>query len=48
MDYVILYTFMFFYETIEEHYHADTQASEISLVVPYTPQPNQVSLLINE
>lgn len=48
MDYVLLYTFMFFYEAVEQHYQAAAPATEINLVVPSEYQPQQVTLLINE
>jgi|TARA_R110002074_G_scaffold248737_1_gene420658 hypothetical protein len=49
MDYVLLYTFMFFYEAVEQHIHQSAApATEISLVVSEDQKPEQVTLLINE
>jgi hypothetical protein len=44
MEYVLLYTFMFLYESVEQHYQATAPATEISLVVPSEYQPQQVTL----
>jgi len=48
MDYVLLYAFMFFYDTVEEHYQATAPATEISLVAPSDYQPKHIALLNNE
>ena len=44
MEYVLIYTFMFLYESVEQHYQAAAPATEISLVVPSEYQPQQVTL----
>ena len=48
MDFLLLYTFMFLYESVEQHYQAAAPATEISLVVSKDQKPEQVTLLINE
>ena len=44
MDFFLLYTFMFLYESVEQHYQATAPATEINLVVPSEYQPQQVTL----
>jgi hypothetical protein len=48
MDYVILYTFMFFYEAVEQHYQATASETEIHQSAGISTPPKQLAYITNE